>query len=256
MIFMIPKKIHYVWLSNDQKPKLIKKCISSWKKTLPDYSVRQWSMNDFNFTEMPAFVQEALEKKKWAFVTDYLRLYILYNYGGIYLDSDIFIKKDINLFLQNDFFSFVEYHEKGFKNNSKLIDKDGNPLTKEHIPGFCIQAAFMGSKKGHPFIKTCLDYYNTKHFINNDGSFFTQMIAPDIYGICARDYGFKYINKTQNLKNNMTIYPSCYVAGSLNEIKKNNYAVHCCAGSWRERGTINKILMYIKTKYKTIIYLR
>lgn len=75
----------------------------------------------------------------------------------------------------------MEYHCDGFKPYRNLIDENGNPLTKSYIHGFCIQAAFMGSEKGHPFVKSLLDFYENKHFINEDGSLFTNMIAPDIY---------------------------------------------------------------------------
>lgn len=101
---MISKTLNYVWLSSDEKPAMIKKCIDSWSLVLPNYEVKGWKADDFDFSQMPIFVQEALAKKKWAFVTDYLRLYILYNYGGIYVDSDIFIKKNIDKFIDNIFF--------------------------------------------------------------------------------------------------------------------------------------------------------
>ena len=104
---MISKVLNYVWLSNDEKPEMINKCIKSWSKVLPEYEIREWSANDFDFTQMPVFVREAYERRKWAFVTDYLRLYILYNNGGIYVDSDIFFKKNINEFLNNGFFRLL-----------------------------------------------------------------------------------------------------------------------------------------------------
>lgn len=253
---MISKVLNYVWLSNDEKPEMINKCIKSWSKVLPEYEIREWSAKDFDFTQMPLFVREAYERRKWAFVTDYLRLYILYNNGGIYVDSDIFFKKSINEFLNNSFFSFVEYHENGFKQNQGLIDKDGNALTDGHIPGFCIQAAFMGAEKHHPFVKDCLDFYAERNFINEDGSLFTKMIASDIYGLIARNYGFKYIDEYQQLTDRMSIYPSKYCGGSLSEIDKENYAIHCCAGSWREYGVIKSFIKNIKSKIMQWAYLR
>jgi hypothetical protein len=253
---MIPKIINYVWLSNDEKPEMIQKCINTWKKILPEYEIREWKSDDFDFSCFPVFVQEAYSKKKWAFVTDYLRLYILYNFGGIYLDSDIFIKKSVDEFLDNGFFSFVEYHPNGFKPYCDLVDKMGNPLTDKHIPGLCIQAAFMGAEKKHPFVKSCMDYYENIHYINENGTYYEDIIAPDIYALCARKFGFKYKDELQLLDNRVKLYPSAYVAGSLSEIQNGNYAVHCCAGSWRGYSPFKKKMIKIIQNLKAFIYLR
>jgi hypothetical protein len=252
---LIPKIINYVWLSDDTKPDMIMKCLNTWNK-LPDYKIQEWKSGDFKFEEFPIFVREAYNEKKWAFVTDYLRLWILYNYGGIYLDSDIFLKKDISEFLDNSFFSFIEYHENGFKPYDNLIDENGNPLTDGHIPGFCIQAAFMGAEKGNNFIKSCMEYYELLHFINEDGSYYDKLIAPDIYALCAREFGFKYKNELQKLDDRMTIYPSVYCAGTLSEINKKNYAIHCCAGSWREYSELKRKIKSISNRIKILLYLR
>ncbi|MGM9603808.1 MAG: glycosyltransferase family 32 protein, partial [Faecousia sp.] len=229
---MIPKIIHYVWLSNQPKPDLIQSCIASWRRHLPEYEIREWS--DFDFSSMPDFVTEALNAKKWAFATDYLRLYILDMVGGIYLDSDIFVKRNFDLFLDNGLFSFIEFHEKGFAPYSHLIDGSGKPLTGGHIPGFGIQAAFMGAEKGHPFLKDCMKWYDTHPFTQRDGTGQTPLVAPDVFALCARDYGFVYRDEQQDLKAHIRVYPSCFVAGSPAEARKGNYAVHFCAGSWRE----------------------
>ncbi len=89
---MIPKIIHYCWLSSEPYPEKIQNCIDSWKKILPDYEIKLWNMNNFDINSID-FVKEACSVKKWAFASDYIRLYALYNYGGIYLDSDVLIKK-------------------------------------------------------------------------------------------------------------------------------------------------------------------
>ncbi len=231
---MISKVIHYVWLSGSKKPEEIKECISSWRNILPEYEIREWSMDDFPIDEMPRFVQEAISLKKWAFATDYLRLWILYHEGGIYLDSDILMKKNIDEFLDNEFFSFIEYHEKGFLPHKDLIDENGKALVDTHIPGFCIQAAFMGAEKGNIFIEDCMNYYTNRSFMTSEGKADTSILAPDIYALCARKYGFLYKDCLQKLGDRMTIYPSSYVGGTKHTAKESNYAVHCCAGSWRD----------------------
>lgn len=247
---MIDKTIHYVWLSGDEKPALVKKCINSWKEKLPDYEIREWTARDFRFDTMPAFVQEAYQARKWAFVTDYLRLYIVEQYGGIYMDSDIFVRRSIDPFLAQDFFSFVEFHAEGFAPYAKRIDEDGLPLTDGHIPGFCMQAAMFGAEKHHPFLRKCMQYYEQIHFVRPDEEGASGMIAPDIYALVAREFGFRYQDREQQLQENMVIYPSSYVAGCFHETDpKKNYAIHCCMGSWRKSGGIRQAALRFLQKY-------
>lgn len=236
---MIPRRINYVWLSGKPLSFLARRCISSWKKTMPDFEIRCWTMKDFDFSSMPLFVRQALEREKWAFVTDYLRLYILYNEGGIYLDSDVLVTKSFNPFLDNSFFSGIELHKNDFMPYKHLLHEDGTAKA-DHIPGFCMQAAIMGSEKHHPFLKRCMDYYRERPFVQEDGSLFTTFIAPDIFAFCARDFGFKYIDSTQHLSDGMAIYDSSFFAGALSELHENNYAVHTCAGSWRDKSFIQR----------------
>ncbi len=248
---MIPKTINYVWLSGSNKPEEIKKCIYSWGSVLPEYEVHEWSMKDFPIIDMPDYVKEAISIKKWAFATDYLRLWILYHEGGIYLDSDILMRKNINEFLDNGFFSFIEYHEEGFLPYKDLIDKNGKALVETHIPGFCIQAAFMGAEKGNEFVRECMEYYNGRSFLTPDGVPDTSILAPDIYALCARKYGFVYKDYLQKLGSDITIYPSSFVGSTKHSAKESNYAVHCCAGSWRERTFKQKLRDKIKEVVKS-----
>ena len=252
---MIPKKIHYIWLSGDEKPEMIQKCLRSWERMASDFEVREWTSEDFSFETMPVFVREAYAERKWAFVSDYLRLYILFNNGGIYLDSDIYLKEPLDAFLDNQLFSFVEYHEKGFRPHRHLLDQDGNPLTEEHIPGFGIQAAFMGSEEGHPFLRRCMDYYEDRPFRLTEGQLNTTVIAPDIFALCAREYGFKYQDNEQLLEAGIHIYPSSYVAGCFSEVRKGNYAIHCCIGSWRKNNGLKaKAVQLVQKHYWTKRY--
>ena len=86
---MIPKTIHYCWFSCNPKPKLAEKCIKSWKKHCPDYEIIEWNEDNFDLSTAPLYVRQAYEAKKWAFVTDYVRLKLVYDYGGIYMDTDV-----------------------------------------------------------------------------------------------------------------------------------------------------------------------
>lgn len=252
---MIPKTIHVVWLSDDEKPQLANRCMSSWTRVLPDFQIREWTSADFDFESMPLFVQQAVASRKWAFATDYLRLALLNEYGGVYLDSDVYVRKDISEFLGSPFFSFIEYHPAGFAPYRSLVDADGKALTSKHVPGMCIQAAFIGAEQGHPFLKQCLQFYESHPFIQDDGSLFTDIIAPDILALQARTFGFRYKDEEQHLAEGMVLYPSSFVAGSMSEILPDNYAIHCCAGSWRDYGIIKNTLIKMKQFYNVQRYL-
>ena len=89
------KKIHYCWFGGKELPSKVKKCIATWKKMLPDYEIKEWNEENFDINTN-TFVKEAYENKKWAFVSDYVRIYALYNEGGIYLDTDVKILKDLD----------------------------------------------------------------------------------------------------------------------------------------------------------------
>ena len=99
---MIPKKIHYVWVGTAEKPDSVIKCIESWKKYCPDYEIIEWGNEEFEKIKNK-YARQAFENKKWAFVSDYIRLYALYNHGGIYLDTDVEITQNIDRFLVHDF---------------------------------------------------------------------------------------------------------------------------------------------------------
>jgi mannosyltransferase OCH1-like enzyme len=245
---MIPKKIHYCWLSRDKMPENIINCMTTWKKVMPEYEVIHWGMEKFDITSI-SFVEEACSKKKWAFAADYIRLYALYMEGGIYLDSDVTIKKSLNDFLENDFFTSLEYHPHIIveQNTLSLLHNDGSSKIKNtRKPGIGIQAAILGSVKGHPFLKDCLDWYSNKHFIQDDSSLFNKIIAPDIYAMVAEDYGFKYADIRQELKKNILILPSEYFAAKHSYVTEKTYAIHEGAGSWREEPETNVVKSLLK----------
>ena len=93
---MIPKIIHYCWFGRNPKPKLALKCIKSWKKYCPDYEIIEWNEDSFDIESAPLYVRQAYEAKKWAFVTDYVRLYAMTKFGGIYMDTDVEVIKPLD----------------------------------------------------------------------------------------------------------------------------------------------------------------
>ena len=95
------KKIHYCWFGGKKLPKSVERCIKTWKKQLPDYEIIEWNENNFDINVCP-FVKQAYENKKWAFVSDYARIYALYNEGGIYFDTDVKVLKNIEHIIDKD----------------------------------------------------------------------------------------------------------------------------------------------------------
>ena len=145
---MIPKVIHYVWLSNDPFPSKIKKCMETWQTIMPDYEIKRWSTENFDISAAPNYVQEAFKQRKWAFVADYIRMYALYHEGGIYLDSDVKILKPFDEFLHYNFFSSLEYHPLQIEMTGarEMIDAEGNRIKDGYVSGIQLQAAVMGRK--------------------------------------------------------------------------------------------------------------
>lgn len=141
---MIPKIIHLCWLSGDSYPPKIAKCLESWKKFLPDYEVMLWDTKRFNL-DSSVWVRQAFENRKYAFAADYIRFYALFHYGGIYLDSDVEVLKDFDEFLDLPYFVGAE---------------------KAQTP----EAAVIGAEKGCDWVKQCLDYYQDRSFVKEDGS--------------------------------------------------------------------------------------
>ncbi len=230
---MIPKKIHYCWLSDEPFPKKIRKCMDTWQKTHPDYEIVRWSTQNFDINSVP-YVKEAYEAHKWAFAADYIRMYALYTQGGIYLDSDVLLQKRLDDFLDNSFFSCLEYHPVLVErfNSTQHLDAEGHRIDDVFIIGIQIQAAVLGAEKGCPFVKEVLDWYEGKHFVKEDGSLQTDILSPYIYARVLESKGFVYKDIDQLLPDRIHIYPSETFAGNKHEATKNSYAIHLCAHSW------------------------
>ena len=137
----IPKIIHYCWFGNNEKPSLVKQCIQSWKHYCPDYEIIEWNETNYNVGESD-FIKEAYEAKQWAFVSDYVRAYVLSEYGGIYLDTDLELLQPMDGFLTDN--SFL-----GFEVNDLLAT------------GVIVCA------KNNSIIRAMFEYYQNKHFEEN-----------------------------------------------------------------------------------------
>lgn len=220
----IPKLIHFCWISGEPKPLQVLYCMNSWQKHLKGFEFVIWDKECFNINSVP-YVKEACNAQKWAYACDYIRLYALYHHGGIYLDSDVFIYKSFEPFLCHSAFSSVEFHSKMFF-KSIIEGKSGNDTD-----GLGIEAAVLGAKPGHSWIKACMDYYEGKHF-ENTLEFMNSMILPGIMAeISAKEFGFQFDPVFQLLNDDIYLYPPDVFSrpGPESIIK---YSSHLCMHSW------------------------
>lgn len=226
---MIPKKIHYCWFGGAEKPTLIRHCIKSWKKRLPDYEIKEWNESNFDVNMAP-FCQEAYSARKYAFVADYCRIYVLATEGGIYMDTDIIILKGFDEFLSYSFASCQEYQPWEFeKVKSEYIDTDGyrKPGTTKPIPGMGIQSGVMMAEKGNPYIIDCLNFYNQMHFPKHLGD----IIVCRILSQQMEKYGYRYITEPQHLDHRILV-EAPYVFANMTSLNEKSYAWHLYYRSW------------------------
>lgn len=231
----IPKIIHFCWLSEDEYPELIEKCIDSWKKKLPDYEIKCWNTKNFD-VNICRYTKEAFQAKKYAFVSDYVRLYALYHEGGIYLDSDIEVLKSFDDLLNDVAFTCFE---------------------NDHA----VAAWIFGSEKGNPLFKEFMDYYEDKVFIMPNGEYNLTPNPVPITNKCVEE-GLTLNGQKQKLCN-ITIYPQEYFcpynrATEELDITENTYAIHYFNGSWisdKKKKIIEKRKKVIRTFGKNIGYI-
>ena len=206
---MIPKVIHYCWFGGNPLPELAQKCIESWKKFCPDYEIKQWDETNFD-VNCCDYVREAYEAKKWAFVSDYARLKVLYEYGGIYMDTDVEVIKSLDSILQFEAVS-------GFESARR------------------VPTGLIASEQKHMMICEFLKDYENIHFIREDGSFDLTTNVSRITQ-CLFEYGLRQNDTFQTL-NGFTLLPTDYLCPKNCITKKmsitdNTLTIHHFDGSW------------------------
>ena len=236
---MIPKIIHFCWLSDDPYPESIQKCIDSWHKCLPDYEIWKWDFNRFPRGKSE-WVDQAFDNHKYAFAADYIRLYALHHYGGIYLDSDVEVIKPFDDLLSLPYF----------------IGQENTPLG--------IEAATLGCEKGWQLIADLYHRYKALQFVNSDGTMNMEPM-PAIFRKCIESkYQLKFIEQKSDFiydRDIVNVFPVDFFSPKTwytqkVQLTERTYSIHHFAASWvkkadnvkavnignRVRGRIGRIL--------------
>lgn len=211
----IPKIIHYVWLGGNELGELEKKCIESWKKFCPDWEIKRWDETNFDVNENQ-YCKEALENKKWAFASDYIRVKVLHDEGGVYLDTDVELVKPLDEFLDNKVFVGLEDEEN-------------------------IATCVIGAQKEQFIIAKLLDSYKERKFIiNGKPDLITNVV---LFSFLVKECeNIKHFNNGFLKLKNITIYPKDFFSPIDFETKKitltkNTHAIHRFAGTWVSKRT-------------------
>lgn len=223
----IPKKIHYVWVGGKEKPELIKRCMKTWENHLNDYEIIEWNEQNFDINSHP-FAKKAYDAKKWAYVSDYIRSYVIYNEGGIYLDTDILVLDNFDGFLDNQ--AFVGYENPDF------------PFT-----------AVFGAVKKHSLVKEMLDYYDKLADYSFD---FKSNNTISVSDILIKKYDCKKGNIEQILKDDIKVYPDYILCNPSDK----SVTIHIFTGTWLDgmKPTMKKVITWLKvrtnTRFKAKLY--
>ncbi len=232
---MIPKVINYCWFGGKEKPELVKKCINSWKKYCPDYEIKEWNESNYDISSAPLFVRQAYEAKKWGFVPDYIRAEIIYNNGGIYLDTDVEIIKNFDNLLNN-------YCVFGFEDNENVNLGHG-----------------FAAEKGCVILKEIMEQYTDIPFVLEDGSYY-MVPSPQINTKIFVNHGLVHNGLTQTLDNKILVYSTDYFCPKswytgLTKKTRNTYSIHHFDASWHtpeeKEVFINKYLLIKKYGLKS-----
>ena len=208
---IIPKIIHYCWFGGKEKPELVKKCIESWKKQLQDYNIIEWNESNFD-VNMLEYTKQAYMKKKYAFVADFARLWVLQKYGGIYLDTDVEVLKSLNCFLTDEMFC-------GFESPNGV-----NP------------GLVLGAKKEHPLFEELMFFYKNNNFINENKVINTYTTVQNMTDVLRRHGLILNCNMTQRI-DGIAIYPQITFCPDKNtrdskRYSKETYTAHHYMASW------------------------
>ncbi|WP_226655131.1 glycosyltransferase family 32 protein [Pseudalkalibacillus hwajinpoensis] len=207
---MIPKIIHYCWFGGEEKPSKIQKCMNTWSEHLSDYELVEWNEENFDLNTN-SYVREAYNSKKYAFVSDFVRVHALYHYGGIYLDTDVEVMKSFDDLLNHK--SFWGFEQANY-----------------------VATSTIGAEKNNELISCFLNYYTKRNFINQDGGRDELTNVAILNGILEQN-GLKANGEYQEIKGIGVIYPQHYFSPfdyiNLRNLKnEESYTLHHFYKSW------------------------
>ncbi|MDO4912893.1 MAG: glycosyltransferase [Lactobacillus sp.] len=218
---MIPKIIHFIWVGDEPKSKIIEDCIKTWHQKLPDYEIKEWNESNFDMNENH-YIQQAYQAKKWAFVSDYIRCKVLYEMGGVYLDTDVRVLDKLDDLLNDK--GFI-----GFENEQYL------------------SAAIIGAEKHSPFMQEMIDYYQDLDFTFDEKNPYQGVNTFSVTEHLER-YGLVKNNQEQTLENGFHIYPD----GVLCNPSKDSKTIHLFTGTWLNGLNLKKrIVLALKQHIST-----
>ena len=228
----IPKIIHYCWFGGNEKTEDVKKYIATWKKYCPDYKIIEWNESNFDVNLSP-YTSEAYKMKKWAFVSDFARLYALVSYGGIYMDTDVELLKPLDSFLQDA--AFI-----GFENKESLA------------------TAIIGCNKENKFFKDFLSTYYNEHFVKEDNTLNLQTNTNRITKQMQL-LGLQLNDSFQTLED-ISIYPHDYFCPKdyyTEKIKltENTIAIHHFTKSWCDKERTWQRYLRMHPKFNSFIHI-
>ncbi|MCH5165996.1 MAG: glycosyl transferase [Clostridiales bacterium] len=219
---MIPKKIHFCWFGGNPLSDKAIMCIESWKKFMPDYEICRWDENNFDPNAYGDYVAQAYAAKKYAFVADYFRFWVLHEHGGIYFDSDVEVVKSFDDLLEHDI--FTGYEDRG-----------------------TFEPAVLGAVAGHRVFAEMLEYFKSTRFINEDGSMNIVPLPIPFTAKMREMYSIKELNfkKTIVLPDG-AIYPKAYFSPQdmftfKVKVTPNTYCIHRFTNSWRSPEELKKL---------------
>ena len=220
---MIPKIIHYTWFSGEPFPEKIEQCINSWYRFMPEYEYVLWDTERIKEIDSP-WLNECLSKRKWAYAADMVRMYAVYKYGGIYLDTDCEVYRSFDALLEEPFFIGKE--------NSVHIE--GGRI-EHYLSSHC-----FGAEQGNEYAERCYRFYASRHFVLSDDETLPMplkwdiILAPFVQSELAKQVGYNPFPSSQNIQRlqGLTIFPERYFDAMKSHT--DNYCKHLALGSWRE----------------------
>lgn len=208
---MIPKLIHYCWFGGNEKPNTAKKCIASWQKYCPDYQLQEWNEDNVDLNSCPQYIQDAYRAKKYAYVSDYIRLKALYDNGGFYMDTDVELLKPLDPFLSDR--AVIGFENDQFVNSGQLL----------------------AAEAGLPVLQEMMDRYSHVDFFKPDGSMFL-LVCTYVNTEVLCNHGLVR-NGQEQIVADVHVYPEDWfnpldsTTGLLNKTE-NTVSIHWYSMSW------------------------